>query len=229
MKILSQRDPAWAETKIGATTLTLGRWGCTTTAVSMASDYFNCYKSPLELAKNVHNYNEEGEILWWNLKFDNMQFVKRMKGTTADLMPKIKEILKDPDRVAVVEVNNKSHWVLAYSTRWFSNDLAVADPWYGKVVPVLKLYKNLTGLAVFRRSSKKIEREVITAVPTITAKYIKSSDKPEIYYYNGKKKFLFPNWFTFVELGGDMAKVQTVMQYQIDEIDSGRNITNVKP
>jgi len=229
MKILSQRDPAWAETKMGASTLTLGRWGCTTTAVSMASDYFECYKSPLELAKNVHNYTQDGLILWWNLSFDKMQFVERIRGTTDELMPKIKEILKDPNRVAVVEVNNKAHWVLAYSTKWFSKDLAVADPWLGKIVPCLKTYKNITGLAIFMRSDVKIEKEVMTAVPTITAKYIKSSDKPEIYYYNGKKKYLFPNWFTFVEFGGDMAKVQTVMQYQIDEIESGKNINSVQP
>ena len=40
---LSQRDPQWGDLKLGESNLTINRWGCTTTALSMLSDYFQSY------------------------------------------------------------------------------------------------------------------------------------------------------------------------------------------
>ncbi len=232
MKLLSQRDLEWASHTMGASTLTLGRWGCTTTCISMLSDYFGDYKSPLELAANVHNYTPDGLILWWNIKFDKMQFVKRVRGTTSHLMPEILEALKDPDQGVLLQVNDGAHWVLAYSTKLFSKDLAVADPWVGKVVPCLKTYKNITGAAYYRRVPtdeviKKQEDKPVIEIPS--KKLIKGADSPHIYYYNGKNKFKFPNWYTFVEFGGDMSKVEVLADGIVDRIESGKAILSIKP
>lgn len=230
MKILSQRDPQWAAEKLGASTLTIGRWGCTTTSISMISDYFGCYKSPLEIAKNVHNYTADGLVLWKNITFDKMEFVRRAYGTTVSLFPEIKAALKDDDQAVLLQVDNGAHWVVAYSTKWFSADLAVADPWFGKIVPVLKTYKNITGAAFYKRKAgaapKKEDKPVLHAVDK---KLIKGDQSPDIYYYNGDKRFLFPNWFTFVELGGNMSNVQIIPQHVLDSLPAGENITDIKP
>ena len=233
MKLLSQRDPLWAGDKLGSSRLTLGRWGWTTTCISMLSDYFGCYKSPLEIAKNVNNYTHDGLVLWWNLKFDKMKFVKRVRGNTTDLMPEIRRALKDPDRAAALQVNNQAHWVAAYSTKMFSRDLGVADPWMlpGKVVPVLKNYKNITGVAYFERTeilkhSKPKESPIwIPSKKLLMGK----ADNPDIFYCNGDKKFRFPNWFTFIEMGGNMKDVEYADQNLIDQIESGDDLIDIKP
>lgn len=232
MKLLSQRDPQWAGDKLGASTLTIGRWGCTTTSISMLSDYFGCYRSPQEIAHDAHNYTADGLVLWKNIKFTGMRFVKRVYGNTDSLMPEIIEALKDPDRGVVLQVNDGAHWVAAYSTKMFSSDLAVADPWElpCKVLPVLKRYKNIVGAAYYERimDDKPAEPEPpIIRIPS--KKLIKGMATPEIYYYNGVKKFQFPNWHTFIELGGNMADVEMLHQEIIDSIPNGRKITNINP
>jgi len=233
MKILSQRDTRWADKRLGASKLTVGRWGCTTTCISMASDYFGCYRSPLELASNAHNFTRDGLVLWWNFKFDKMKFKERLHGNTETLMRKAKEVLKDPEKVMLLQVNSGAHWVLAYSTKMFSRDLGIADPWYGKVVPCLKTYHNITGGAIFERkeSIEKVE-EIKPSEPVKPTKtLIKAKDSAEIYYYNGKKKFLIPNWVTFATLFapiGGMKAVEETSAELINEIPSGKAFTSIK-
>jgi len=229
MKLISQRDPVHAKDKLGASTLTVARWGCTTATLSMLSDYFDCYKSVTEIAHNVHNYTWDGLIIWKNLSFENMKFEKREYRYNRE---NILDALSDPDRAVILQVADGAHWVVAYSTKMFSLDIAVADPLElpCKIVPVFKKWKNITGAAYFRRAdTEKLERKVLNVDPVITKTLIKAEDKPEIFFYNGKKKFLYPNWYTFIELGGRMDSVQVLPSFIVDEIPSGRNITNVKP
>ena len=80
MLYLSQRDPRWCEVKLGASKITVGRYGCTTTAVSMLSDYFGAWVRPDEIAHNAKNYTPDGLILWQNLSFPTMKFDKRTYG-----------------------------------------------------------------------------------------------------------------------------------------------------
>jgi ABC-type bacteriocin/lantibiotic exporter with double-glycine peptidase domain len=229
MKILSQLDPEWSGNFIGASTSRIGRWGCTITSISMISDYFNDYKSPAELAGDAHNFVND-LVHWRNIstKFKNFKFVKRAYGTTSSLLPEIKEALKDPRRAVLVEVDNRTHWVVAYSLKRFSGRLAVADPLGGKIVDVLRKYHNITGAAFFE-ATDEWEKPTNPAPQPITSKLIKSENDPEIYFYNGKKKFHFPNWYSFVELGGDMKRVQTISKDLLNSIEDGEPITNVKP
>lgn len=150
---LSQRDPLWASKKMGESELTLGRWGCTTTCISMLSDYFKCYRSPLELASNVHHYTRKdypggaGLVLWPNMKFDGMRWVKRLRGRN-DAM--IDEALRNPNTAVILQVNNGAHWVVAYSRVWgASKDWWCIDPWDGKKKLVLKSFGNITGMSFY--------------------------------------------------------------------------------
>lgn len=146
---LSQRNPAWASNKLGLSLLTLGRYGCTTTSISMLSDYFSQYISPDKIASHGEWYTKDGLILWDKLSFGKFKFVKRGYGQNdADIC----EYLKDPKKAVILEVNNRAHWVVAIKKALFSKDnYIVADPWYGRDVDCKKVYHNITGYALFSR------------------------------------------------------------------------------
>lgn len=148
MIYLSQRDPRWSDVKLGQSSLTVGRYGCTTTCISMLSDYFKCLAFPDAIAKVPTNYTKDGLILWNKLVFKKMRFKWRYYEQNDAI---IKECLKDPNRAIILQVNNGLHWVLAVSKNLFGKDYTVLDPWTGKKCDVLKTYHNITGMAVFER------------------------------------------------------------------------------
>lgn len=148
MIYLSQRDLKWAKEKLGQSNLTIGRWGCTTTCVSMVSDYFGCYRSPIDLAHDAANYTNDGLILWWKLHFLKMKFSSRERLRND---ASIQESLKNPNGAVILEVNDGQHWVVALRRAYVGNDYLVLDPWTGKKCWVIKTYRNITGSAHFKR------------------------------------------------------------------------------
>ena len=148
MLIISQRNPLWSSRRLGASQLTCGKFGCTTTSCSMLSSYFGCYRSPLELASDANNYTKEGLILWTHLNFDKMKFSWR--GYARD-DSKIQEAIKNPNKAVMLQVNDGAHWVVALSKTWFGNSYTVADPWDATKCDVIKKYNNITGFAIFER------------------------------------------------------------------------------
>jgi hypothetical protein len=145
MKILSQRDPIWALDKLGASSLIVGRFGCTTTCISMVSDYFDCYKSPTELAHDVNNYTKDGLILWQNLAFQKMRFVRREYGRNNI---SINQALDNPVKAVIFEVD-KSHWVVGLGRTFIGDNFTIIDPWDGKKKSCFPTYKAITGAAYF--------------------------------------------------------------------------------
>jgi hypothetical protein len=146
MIYLSQRDPAWAEDKLGVSTLTVGRYGCTTTCISMLSDYFGSYKTPKELAHNAYNYTPTGLVLWTHLAFDKMKFVWR---EYFEDTKRIDAAIKDPKQAVILQVNHGQHWVVALRKTWYGNDYLVLDPWDGSKCFAKKKYHNISGAAFF--------------------------------------------------------------------------------
>lgn len=148
MKILSQRDLQWASEKLGASSLTIGRFGCTTTCISMLSDYFGGYMSPLGIAMHKDWYTGDGLILWRNLDLPTMKFKSRLSVRNDAA---INYALKDPNMAVILEVNNGSHWVVAIKKSFFGDSYIVADPWNGDRCDVISRYHNITGCAIFER------------------------------------------------------------------------------
>ena len=149
MKLLSQRDLRWCDKKLGQSSLTIGRYGCTTTSISMLSDYFGALILPPTIASNVHFYTPDGLIVWKNLSFKGFKFDNREFGQN-DV--NIKAALKDPNRAVILNVNNGAHWVVAIKPTLLGNSYVVADPWSGAQCDVLKIYHNITGAAYFSRA-----------------------------------------------------------------------------
>lgn len=232
MKLLSQLDPQWSSVKLGASNLTMGRWGCTTVCLSMISSYFDDYISPPALASDAHNYTHDGLVIWNNVssKFSKMEFVGRVRGTTQSLMPRILDSLKNPNEAVLLQVDNGAHWVVAYSTKFLTGRLTVADPLGGKIVDVLATYGNITGAAYFQR---RFGAPVIPTPPPVPVKpkkrLIKAENSPHIYFYNGVKKFRIPDWYTFVELFSTMDGVEILPPEVVDPIKEGQQFVSVEP
>lgn len=146
MTILSQGDKRWADVRLGASNLTLGRFGCTTTALAMASQRTKNPMMPDEIAHNAANYTPDGLILWWKLNIPGLRFLHRDVGFFPD---RINEALKQKNRALLFEVKNGSHWVLATGRVAFSNDYIALDPWFGDEFHVLARYKNITKTSYF--------------------------------------------------------------------------------
>ena len=115
----------------------------------MLSDYFGCVQSPIEITHNVNNYTKDGLIIWGNLHFKKMIFVKRAHLFNA---AECELYMKEPNKAVLLEVNNGQHWVVGIRKTLFGNDYIVADPWTGRKVAAKKVYHNITGASFFARN-----------------------------------------------------------------------------
>lgn len=147
MIYLSQRDPKWSSLKLGASQLTMGRYGCTTTGISMLSDYFKCYVSPDKIAKRKENYTPDGLILWTKLKFAKMMFTSRIQKYNKTA---IEASLSDKDGAVLLQVDG-FHWVVGVKKNLIGGDYTIIDTWDGKKKNLKSAYKAITGSAHFKR------------------------------------------------------------------------------
>lgn len=152
MKRLSQRDPKWSAKKLGKSSLTVGRWGCTTTCVSMLSDYFGQYVSPEKLAAKKELFTADGRIIWLRIKdtFTKFRFVYRYYTYTKANSHILFDAISDPKKASLVTVDSDSHWLVP--TRKSGSDIIAADPWTGKDENLLKKYGRISGFVVFERA-----------------------------------------------------------------------------
>lgn len=148
MIYLSQRDERWGAVKLGASSLDVYHYGCTTTCISMLSDYFGSLAYPDAIAKVISNYTPEGLILWTKLQFIKMSFAWREYGRNDQL---IKESLKDPNKAVILQVDDGKHWLVALRPTLLGNDYVCLDPWTGLKCNAIATYKNITGSAHFVR------------------------------------------------------------------------------
>jgi len=147
MIYLSQYDTRWKMTTIGNTKLTLGRYGCTVTCLSMLSDYFKSFQSPAVLAKNLQ-FTKEGLIIWQSLA-TTLPF-KLLKRFYDWNISSIDSAIKDPKMACILQVNG-FHWVVAVKRIPFTKHYIIVDPWGGKLSTTAK-YGTITGGAVFIKS-----------------------------------------------------------------------------
>ena len=151
---LSQQDPRWAKEHLGKSKITVGRYGCTTTCISMLSDYFECFASPKELAVSqvigteLLGYTNDGLIIWQTLNLKHMAFAARLRSRN-DF--EIEKSLKDPRKAVILQVNDGAHWVVAIGkVPLLRNVYWVIDPWDGKK-KTTRAFRNITGSAHFNQ------------------------------------------------------------------------------
>ena len=145
---LCQRDSRWASARLLPSTLTIGRYGCTSTCVCMVASYFKCFVTP-ENAVNTRNfYTKDGLILWNKLNWPNFKPLQRFYSQDDKL---IEEALKNPDKHVILNVASGSHWVLPTSKTLWGNDYKIIDPWDGSICNAKGRYKNINGGEIFVR------------------------------------------------------------------------------
>ncbi len=127
MIILSQRDPRWSSVKMSPSNLTLGRFGCTTTCISMLSDYFNCFTLPSVAIDHNIKYTKDGLIRWETINFPNFTFEKRVRINDPSV---INESLNNPKKACILTIDRDAHWVVALKS--LGDFYWIADPWDGK-------------------------------------------------------------------------------------------------
>lgn len=211
---------------MGESSLTLGRWGCTTTAISMLSDWYGCYKSPLELASNANNYTKGGLVIWSHLSFDKMVFDRREYGRND---ANIRAALAGKDTAAILQVNDGQHWVVAYSKRRAKKgDYIIIDPWDGKKKSLLSQYKNITGAAYFKRTGTASPKEKPAIL--INSRLIKQKGAATVYVYNGKQRFSIPDEATASLLFGSSwpQEIMEISAALMKETEHGGQIPSMK-
>lgn len=148
-RIYSQRDPRWASRTLGATTQTVGRFGCTTAAICSLGTYFGDSAFPSDLAADAALYDPNGLVIWANLRrhFGKMKFDKRVVGRND---AEIVAAMRDPARAVMLEVANGSHWVVGIRPTLIGRDYVCGDPWDATRKDLLRTYRNITKMAFFR-------------------------------------------------------------------------------
>lgn len=136
--LLCQQDPRWAELPLPPTRLTIGREGCTTTALAALTG-----TTPDSLSKKIR-YNSEGRIIWQSVP----GFVVRVRNRYDE--ERIKEWYSIPTNIALIEVNH-SHWIALDRFSPFGFGPLGMDPWDGTWIKIVKKYKNITGYALIAR------------------------------------------------------------------------------
>jgi hypothetical protein len=149
MIYLSQYDPKWGKAVMRPSNLTLAKAGCTTTCISMLSDYFGCYVPPDKMIGHEVKYTKTGLIIWNTAQFPKFKFVKRGFGRDDVLF---KQALKDPNQAVIFNVNGGAHWVVGASKQLLGKDYNVIDPWGGVKCQAIKKYYNIVGYALFSKT-----------------------------------------------------------------------------
>lgn len=144
MQILSQRNPQWADVKIGPSNITVGRYGCTITCISMLTSYFGNWVDPEQIALK-QLFTKDGLIIWTKLNLPNIKFDHRGYGRN-DV--EIMDALKDPNKAVILQVQNY-HWVVALG-RGLLKGYRIADPWFGDKSTTARYKDQITGYAIFK-------------------------------------------------------------------------------
>jgi len=161
MEKYSQRDPRWAHERLGRSELTVGKYGCTTTAICMVhSKFYGGGLLPREAARTFkYTYglpgDKNGLIIWTQCNYQGMKFVKR--GYWANMV-EIEKYANDPNKGVILEVDGGKHWV---AVKEFVNGAPVIiDPWGGKefASPGENDYK-VTGYTLFEKEELKSQEK----------------------------------------------------------------------
>ena len=125
---LSQRDLRWAKKLLGPSNCTCYQYGCTTTAISMFSDWYGEYKDPGVLARSL-TYTKGGLLVWSSIGkvFKTITFKWRFYSHDRKL---ITDALSSRNDTVLLNVDRGKHWVAAIYHIPLVGYMCV-DPWVG--------------------------------------------------------------------------------------------------
>jgi ABC-type bacteriocin/lantibiotic exporter with double-glycine peptidase domain len=143
----SQRDPRWSQKKLGQSSLTMGRFGCTTTCIADLSTYFGDNLNPGQMVDRI-KYTSGGLVIWQSCVFKNYSFwFRELRRNDTN----IHNALIDPDLAVILQVNKGAHWVVATGQEIATKIFKIADPWFGDRSTMRRYKDSITGAAYFKR------------------------------------------------------------------------------
>jgi len=188
LKPLSQRDPRWASLLLGNSSLTIGGYGCTLTALAMVAGL-----TPDEVNRRLLAVNGfKGALVIWTKIQEAIPWLKfTWRGTTYDNDAVKKAI--DKNGFCLVEVDfdgriispNDHHWVV------YKGEQRMIDPWTSTEKDT-SYYSITTGYASIDLIGKPPGNipSVIPEVPEPLQKYGKGSLTDLVSYIDEQNRFL---------------------------------------
>lgn len=156
---VGQRNPAWANKKLGFSSSTLGGYGCLMTAFGML-----CGKNTDEMNEAFKSHNlfvQQNLAATFDIRKAGAMGVSAPTylGRWNDPVPEetleqIREHLRKPNGYAIFEVDISTrpalqqHFVTGIGVD--SNGIVINDPWYGDTVSLSPRYGRTDGIAIYR-------------------------------------------------------------------------------
>ena len=149
MKYFSQNNPIWKNDHLGASTLMVGNYGCTTSCIATAGTWFGETITPKELASIKTLYTPAGLILWQQIAnvYEKMKFFYRYYSFNEAVIDEF--VVTNPNSVVLLNVNNKSHWVLALKKT--ASGYLCSDPYKFPATNKVYARTNIDGFSVLVR------------------------------------------------------------------------------
>lgn len=150
----SQRDPRWANIRLGTGAATIGQQGCTLTCVSAVLAFMGKNTSPIKLNSDmirVDGFANGNLFKWWSVPVIypdiKVQAFIDCIYTPAPLDKIDAELAAGRPPVVWVDFNpntpaNDMHWVVIVGHTEGRADYLIMDPWTGKIVPFKTLYSD---------------------------------------------------------------------------------------
>lgn len=148
---ISQSDGRWRSVKLGRSNATMGRYGCTTSALCMALEKLRGYFCNPANAAIYWVYTWRGEIDWKATAFKGMKFIERGYNFNKT---KIKKYANSENKAVVLCVNNGKHWLYVDLVAT-NGDIHFIDPINGQYYEKMPKEYKVTGYAIFEGEAQK--------------------------------------------------------------------------
>lgn len=156
MRYFSQNNPLWKNDKLGSTNLSVGDYGCTTSCICTGGTWFGETITPKELASIHTLYTPTGLVIWNQIGkiFEKMEFLYRYYSFNENLVDEY--VVKNPDTVVLLNVNNKKHWVFALKKT--ASGYLCSDPYQFPAKNNVYARTNIDGFAVLKKKLKIMDK-----------------------------------------------------------------------
>jgi hypothetical protein len=148
----SQNDLRWKYIKMGYSNLTLGNYGCLTSALCTLASWFGENLTPKVCAKTLFLYTKPvngkggGLIIWKQLEnlFQKIKFLYRYYSFNESIIDEY--LIKNPNTAVVLQVDRGYHWVAALNKN--KTGYFCSNPWNYPARKRTYKKEEITGFAV---------------------------------------------------------------------------------
>jgi GH25 family lysozyme M1 (1,4-beta-N-acetylmuramidase) len=143
----SQNDERWKNDLMGISNSSLGKFGCTTSAICTIASYFGETLTPKDLASHKELYTKNGLIIWNQLNniLTKLNFLYRYYSFSETVIDDA--LIKDPNKCVVLNVLHNFHWVAAIKKT--NLGYTASDPWSYPAINRNYHNKDIGGFAIF--------------------------------------------------------------------------------